>query len=167
MTITTKALIAAGVVSLLGFAMSNPANAHESNRQRDWYRTSARAESSRMSELRRDRAELRRDQAELERDRAELQRLYRSGAGRQEINRKRQEVRDGLREVAQDHREISESLEALNRSQERGYGRDSIVSQRDRWGRYDNNGSGWGRDRRGEPANWGLGDLFGWRFGRD
>jgi len=167
MTITAKALFAAGIVSLLGFAVPNPANADGRGRQRDWHRTSARAESYRMSELQRDRAELRRDQAELARDRAELQRLYRSGASRREIDRKRQEIRDGLREVAQDHREISESLEALSRRQDRGLGRESIGSSRDRWGRYDNNGWGWGRDRRDDRVNWGLDDLFGWRFDRD
>jgi septal ring factor EnvC (AmiA/AmiB activator) len=167
MTKTTKALFAAGIVSLLAFAVPNSANADGRSRQRDWNRTSARAESFRMSELQRDRAELRRDQAELERDRAELQRLYRSGASQREINRKRQEIRDGLREVAQDHREISESLEALTRRQDRGFGRESISSSRDRWGRYDNNGWGWGRDRRDDYGGWGLGDLFGWGWGRD
>jgi septal ring factor EnvC (AmiA/AmiB activator) len=165
MTITTKALFAAGIVSLLGLAIPNSANAHERDRQRDWYRTSSRGENSRMSELQRDRAELRRSQAELERDREELQRLYRSGASRQQIARKRQEIRDDLRELAEDHREVSESLESLTRDQDRGYGRDTIASPRDRWGRYDNNGWGWGRQGRydRDRAGWGLNDLFGWR----
>ena len=73
MTLTTKALFATGIVTILGFGTAALANADTRDRRRDWQRTSARAESSRMSELQRDRAELRRDQAELERDRAELQ----------------------------------------------------------------------------------------------
>ena len=150
MTITTKALFAAGIVSLLGLATPISASAHDRDRQRDWYRSSARSENSRMSEFQRDRAELRRDQAELERDREDLQRLYRSGASRQQIVRKRQEIRDDLREIAQDHREVSDSLETLTRDQDRWIGRDGNGYSRDRSGRYDNSG-------------WGLADIFGWR----
>lgn len=193
MTITTKALFAAGIVSLLGFATANVANAHDRDRRRDWYRTSAGADNSRrvefprdradwrrdwqrsaarnenssVGELRRDQVELRRDLAELERDRADLQRLNRSGASWQAIDRKRQEIRDDLKELAQDHREIGDSLEALSNNQNRGLGRERINSTQDRWGRYDNNGWGWGRDRRNDPVGWGLSDLFGWRVGRD
>ena len=167
MTLTTKALFAAGIVTVLSFGTATLASADTRDRRRDWQRSSARAESSRLSEMQRARAELRRNQAELERDRAALQRLYRSGASRQEINRKRQEVRDDVREIAQDHREISENLEALSRNQDRGFGRATIGSPNDRWGRNDNNGLGWGRDRRDDRVSWGLDDLLGWRFGRD
>lgn len=165
MTITTKALFAAGIVSLLGIATPKTANAHDRDRQYDRYRTSARAESSRMSELQRDRAELRRDQAELARDREDLQRLYRLGASRQAIDRKRQEIRDDLRELAQDHREVSESLENLNRGWDRGFDWDRYGSSSDRRGRYENTGWGWSRDDRYDrsPLGWGLSDLFGWR----
>ena len=153
MTMTRKALLAAGFVSLLGVAMPNVASAHDRDRQRDWYRSSARADSSRMSEFQRDRAELRRDQAELERDREDLQRLYRSGASREQIARKRQEIRDDLREIAQDHREVSDSLDSLTRTNDRGL---------DRSGRYDNNGWGSGRYDRGR-SGWSLSDIFDWR----
>ena len=163
MTLTRKVLLAAGVLSLLGFATPNSAQADWRDRERNSYRNSARSETSRMSEFQRDRAELRRDQAELARDREDLQRLYRSGASRQEIARKRQEIRDDLRELAEDHREVSESLESLTRSQDRGWARDRIGSSRDRSGRYDNTGWGWGGDRRYDrDSSWGLGDLFGW-----
>jgi len=166
MTMKTKILFGAGIVSLWGFVIPNSANADWRDRQRDWYRTSPRAESSRIGELQRDRAELRRDQAELERDREDLQRLYRSGASQQAINRKRQEIRDDIQELAQDHREVSQSLEALSGNQDRWVGRDTISSPRDRWGRYDNSGWGWGRDRRDDRGIWGPDNLFGWGFGR-
>jgi len=39
MTITAKALFAAGIVSLLGFAVPNHANADGRGRQRTWFRT--------------------------------------------------------------------------------------------------------------------------------
>lgn len=191
MTITAKALFAAGIVSLLGIATPKIANAHDRDRQYDRYRSSVRAENSRwrelprnradwgrdwqrpvartdnssLSELQRDRVELRRDQAELARDREDLQRLYRSGASRQAIDRKRQEIRDDLRELAQDHREVSESLENLNRGWDRGFDWDRYGSSSDRRGRYENTGWGWNRDDRYDrsPLGWGLSDLFGWR----
>lgn len=171
MTIATKALFAAGLASLFGLAIPNTSNAHDRDRLRDRYRSSARAENSRMTEFQRDRAELRRDQAELQRDREDLQRLYRSGASRQEIARKRQEVRDDMREIAQDHRELSDSMESVISSQDRALGRDRIFSSRDRSGRYDNDrsnnsGLGWGSDRRYDRDSWGLGDLLGLGWGR-
>ena len=89
----------------------------------------------------------------------------RSGASRQQILRKREEIRDDLRELAQDHREISESLESLSTHRDRGFGRDTNVWQRDRWGRYDNTGWGWGR--RDVRSRGRVADRWGWGHGRD
>lgn len=184
MTKTTLSLFAAGVVSLLAIAVPDLASADARSRQRDLDRAAARSHRSRSTELQRDRTELRRDQAELERDRADLERLYRSGASRQEIERKRDEVRGDLRELAQDHREIGDSLEALSGNPDRGFGWDPTGLQRDRLGRNDTDGWGWGRrddrDRRGrndtnarysgrreDRSRGGVADRWGWGHGRD
>ena len=167
MTITTKTLFAAGIVSLLAFTMPGMASADARSRSRDLAKKAAKAEQGRVAELHRDRAELRRDYEELERDRADLRRLQRSGASRQEIIRKRQEINGDLREISQDRREIREDLEALRGRQgyDNGWGNDDW--RRDRWGRNDNSGGGSSRDRwdnRGNRGNW---DRFGWGYGRD
>jgi hypothetical protein len=165
MTLSKKVIYAAGFVSLLGLAMPSLAKADPRGWARDWPRPGVRYENSALAELRRDQSELRRDQLELARDRADLERLYRSGASQQQIIRKRQEIRNDLKEVAQDHREISESLEALSWDRRRAYGQEAGWAGRDRWGRFGNNGWGWGgaygRDR------WSREDFRNGRFGRD
>lgn len=167
MTITTKTLFAAGIVSLLAFTLPDLASADARSRSRDLAKKAAKAEQARLAELQRDRAELRRDYEELERDRAELRRLQRSGASRAEIERKRKEIQDGIKEIHQDRREIREDLGALGHRRDHDNGwRGNDDWRHDRWGRNDNPGWGWGRDGRDNRGNWGNRDRFGWGHGR-
>ena len=127
-------LSALGMVSLLGMALPNFAEAKSP--KRDW------------KEVRNSRTELRRDQAELERDRADLRRLYRSGASRSDINNKRNEIRGDLREVAQSRRELRNDYFDLRRDRFGNYGR---FDNDYRWNRYDN--SRWGAYDRWSPRD--------------
>ena len=168
MTKTTKALFAAGIVSLLASAMPNLASADARSRQKKLDKAAARAENARVAEFKRDRAELHRDYAELERDRADLQRLHRAGASREEISRKRKEVQDGLREISQDRREIRDHIGTLRRDRGNDNGRWGNNDWRhDRWSRNDNHGWGWGRDRWDNQGRWNNSDLRGWGYRRN
>lgn len=130
-------LLAAGIVSLLAFAVPNNADANSRNRQKKLDQAAWR--------------ELRKDHNELERDRRDLWRLYRHGASRDDIYRKRAEIRDDLREIAEDRRQLGRY--------------DGYRGERYRYGnyeRYDN--SGWWN--RGDNGwwNWGrVSDRDRWR----